>query len=624
MIAISTSTPEITFAESSLGISLAESGPEITFAESSLDVDFAEGSLAGSEVSLAGSSLDVSFTETERMVLTTRDITVVERPRASIPAADPLIGLVVAERYRIIEAIGRGGMGIVYKVEHVQIGKLLAMKLLRGELSRNPDVVRRFKREALTVSRLQSPNTVQVFDFGVSEGLTYLVMELVPGESLARILQSQGPMSSSRLGKIVIQMCSSLAEAHRKGIVHRDIKPDNVMLLSAEGGAEVVKVLDFGLAKLREAEGLNEITSSGVILGTPYYMAPEQIHGAEVDERTDVYSIGALMYRCLTGHHPFCGEAMTVLSKHLNAAPIPPAERAPHLGIPLGMSRLVMRALSKDPDDRFQRVEDLQRLLVEAMRAAGSSSVEGLLDSARLRRLSLPAVPAATSDEVDAYERKLRRKRHGAVGLAALLVGAAAATALFLPHGGKLRGVESEPNDTAAEATTLPLGQKMTGQLGKRVDASHGDRDFYALDLPASAPGAKGFLGLRVSALPTMALCAILYKPGFADAVGQYCARSPGRDLFVPSIELEPGRYLLVVLQDLDSYGGAPPAIQESISDRYTLLAESTAPETESERGSKPEAGSVSDPPVALEQPRSAELGWTLTRRAAGAGEQRR
>jgi hypothetical protein len=581
-------------------IEISTSTPELTFAESSLDIGLAEGGLTRSEVSFAGSSLDISFSETERIALTSRDITVVECPRASIPAADPLIGLVVAERYRIIEAIGRGGMGIVYKVEHVQIGKLLAMKLLRGELSRNPDVVRRFKREALTVSRLQSPNTVQVFDFGVSEGLTYLVMELVPGESLARVLHAEGPMPSSRLGKIVIQMCSSLAEAHSKGIVHRDIKPDNVMLLSAEGGAEVVKVLDFGLAKLREAEGLNEITSSGAILGTPYYMAPEQIHGAEVDERTDVYSIGALMYRCLTGHHPFCGETMTVLSKHLNAAPIPPAERAPHLGIPLGMSRLVMRALSKNPEDRFQRVEDLQRLLVEAMRAAGSSGVEGLLDSARLRRLSLPAVPAATSDEVDAYERRLRRKRHGAVGLAALLVGAAAAIAFFLPHEGKLRGVESEPNDTAAEATPLPLGQKMTGQLGKRVDASHGDRDFYALDLPASAPGAKGFLGLRVSALPTMALCAIVYKPGFAEAVGQYCARSPGREVFVPKIKLEPGRYLLVVLQNLDSYGGAPPPIQESITDRYTVVVESVTPGLEGERAPEDAAPAES---AALDQP---------------------
>ncbi|MFS8065886.1 MAG: serine/threonine-protein kinase [Byssovorax sp.] len=563
----------------------------IETATSSLDVCFSEG------------SLDVLFSDTERMVLSSRDISVVDLdcPRASVPAADPLIGLVVADRYRIIEAIGRGGMGVVYRVEHVQIGKLLAMKLLRGELTRNPEVVRRFKREALTVSRLQCPNTVQVFDFGVEGGLTYLVMELVHGENLARVLQAQGPMPASRLGKIVIQMCSSLAEAHRKGIVHRDIKPDNVMLLSAEGGAEVVKVLDFGLAKLREAEGLNEITSSGTLLGTPYYMAPEQVRGEEVDQRSDVYAIGALMYRCLTGHHPFSGAPMTVLSKHLNEIPIPPSERAPHLGIPLAMSRLVMRALSKDPGDRFQRVEDLQSLLVDTIRAAGSSSVVGLLDSARLRRLSAPAVAAATHDEVDAYERKLRRKRHGAAGLAALLVSAAAAAACFAPHPAKPSGVESEPNDTAAEATPLPLGQRMTGQLGKRVDAYHGDRDFYALDLPASAPSAGGSFELRVSSLPTMALCVILYKPGFADAVGQYCARIPGRDLVIPSIKLDPGRYLLVVLQDLDSYGGPPPQIQESISDRYTLLINSIAPEPESE--SAPDDAAPAKP-VALGQPK--------------------
>ena len=147
------------------------------------------------------------------------------------PVADPLVGMVLADRYRILGPIGRGGMGIVYKVEHTRIGKLLAMKLLAGELSRNPDVVRRFKREALTVSRLQSPNTVQVFDFGAEGGLTYLVMELVTGDDLGRVLRAEGPMPFSRLGKIVIQVCSSLAEAHQKGIVHRDIKPENLMLV---------------------------------------------------------------------------------------------------------------------------------------------------------------------------------------------------------------------------------------------------------------------------------------------------------------------------------------------------------------------------------------------------------
>ena len=551
----------------------ASSDPEITVVE----VDFEETVLSGS------------------LLLTSKDLSVIDEVESSAPpsAADPLIGMIVADRYRIIEAIGRGGMGIVYMVEHVRIGKLLAMKLLRGELSCRPEVVRRFKREALCVSRLQSPNTVQVFDFGVSEGLTYLVMELVHGQNLTRVLKSQGPMPAARLGKIVIQMCSSLAEAHRKGIVHRDIKPDNVMLVAADGGAEVAKVLDFGLAKLREAEGRSDVTAGGVILGTPHYMAPEQIRGDEVDQRSDIYSIGAMMYRALTGYHPFSGEPLTVLTKHLTEMPVPPHERAPGIGIPTGMSRLVMRALAKDPAERFQRAEELQSLLVEEIRAAGSTSVDSLLDTDRVRRLAAPQAASATSDEVDAYERKLRRKRHGAAFLAAILASAAVTAAFVLPRQARSRGVEIEPNDTAAEATPLPLGEVMKGQLGKRVDATHGDRDFYAVELPANASGVKSHLKLQVSTLPTMATCVILYRPGFDDPVGQYCGGRPGRELVIPVIDLDPGRYLLVVLQDLDSYGGERPPIQESISDAYTVLAESVTTPLESDSGADDEAAAM-------------------------------
>jgi serine/threonine-protein kinase len=553
--------------------------------------------------------IEVDFDEaapSEPFLLSSKDISIVDEVCGAPSAADPLIGRVVADRYRIIEAIGRGGMGIVYMVEHVRIGKLLAMKLLRGELSRKPEVVRRFKREALYVSRLQSPNTVQVFDFGVSDGLTYLVMELVHGQNLTRVLQTQGPMPAARLGKIVIQMCSSIAEAHRKGIIHRDIKPDNVMLVAADGGAEVAKVLDFGLAKLREAEGRSDDTAGGMILGTPYYMSPEQIRGEEVDPRSDIYSIGAMMYRALTGAHPFGGEPLTVLSRHLTEAPVPPIERAPGLGIPAGMSRLAMRALAKDPAERFQRVEDLQSLLVEEMRQSGSSSVDTLLDTERVRLLAAPQAASATSDEVDAYERKLRRNRHGALGLAALLVSAAVATGFFVPRQTRLHGVEIEPNDTAAEATPLPLGEALRGQLGKRLDATHGDRDFYAFDLPPDASGEKAHVKLQVSSLPTMATCVILYKPGFDDAVGQYCGGRPGHELMIPTLQLDPGRYLLVVLQDLDSHGGERPSIQESISDTYTVLAERVAAPPEGESSAAGDATSIASMGV---DPQSIE--WT-------------
>jgi serine/threonine-protein kinase len=542
------------------------------------------------------------------------------RARPSAPVADPLIGRVVADRYRILEPLGRGGMGVVYKVEHTRIGKLLAMKLLAGELSQSPEVVRRFKREALTVSKLHSPNTVQVFDFGTSDGLTYLVMELVCGENLGRVLATHGPIPFARLGKIVVQICSSLAEAHQKGIVHRDIKPENVMILAAAGGADVAKVLDFGLAKLRETEALNDITGQGIILGTPYYMAPEQIRGEPVDPRADVYAVGALMYRLLTGHHPFSGTPTSVLTKHLAEIPIPPAERAPELGIPLGVSRLVMRALAKSPADRFRRIEDMQKALIDEVRAAGSSSVESLLDSTRLRRLVHAAEVAASSarrsiapatrDEVDAYERKLRRQRTSlAMMVAGFVVAAGAAASFFVQRGTPFAGVEIEPNNTAAEATPIPLGQTVTGRLGPRLDATHGDRDFYAFDVSASEPGgSKGYLKLRVGALPNLPMCTMLYKPGFADALGQYCVGRPGRDLVIPALQVEPGRYLVAVLQDLDPYGGPQPFVHENVSDTYAVLAESTIPEPGSEIEPNDQVASATQ--LSLSVPVSAAIGW--------------
>ena len=225
------------------------------------------------------------------------------------PAADPLIGMIVADRYRIVEAIGRGGMGIVYKVEHTRIGKLLAMKLLTGELSRNPDVVRRFKREALTVSKLSSPNTVQVFDFGVSEGLTYLVMELVTGENLGRVLRRGGPdaVRAARQDRHPgVQLARRGAPARASSTATSS--PRTSCSCAAADGADVAKVLDFGLAKLRERRGLNDVTGRGASWARPTTWRPSRSAASEVDARTDIYALGALMYRVATGHSPFSAD----------------------------------------------------------------------------------------------------------------------------------------------------------------------------------------------------------------------------------------------------------------------------------------------------------------------------
>jgi tRNA A-37 threonylcarbamoyl transferase component Bud32 len=507
------------------------------------------------------------------------------------PIADPLIGVIVAERYRILEAIGRGGMGIVYKVEHTRIGKLLAMKLLTGELSRNPDVVRRFKQEALTASKLSSPNTVQVFDFGAAEGLTYLVMELVTGEDLGRLLRGTGPITFARLGKMIIQVCSSLTEAHHHGIVHRDIKPENIMVMRAtRDGTDVAKVLDFGLAKLREGSELNDVTSQGAIVGTPYFMAPEQIRGEAVDHRTDIYALGALMYRALTGQYPFTGPTpMAVFTKHLTEEPVSPCTRVPELAIPIGAGEIVLKALQKDPAARWQRIEDLQAALIDEVKSVSTSSVDNLLDSGQLRKLArvaaetemksmvvggAAAAELATRDELLAYERKLRRLKYTAIGSALLLTLAllGLGARVLLWQKAAFAGTEIEPNDSAAEAQLVPFGKSVSGFVGKRLDPTHGDRDFYAVDVPRPAEGNRSLVSIHTSALPNFGTCTFVYKSGFSTALGQYCVGGPKRDLDIPALELEPGRYLVAVLQDLDAYGGVQPFVHENVSDAYTLL----------------------------------------------------
>ena len=510
--------------------------------------------------------------------------------------ADPLIGKIIADRYRILEGIGRGGMGIVYKVEHTRIGKLLAMKLLTGELTQRPEVVRRFKQEAQTASRLSSLNTVQVFDFGVYEGLTYLVMELVAGEDLSRVLRGEGPMPSARLGKIIIQVCSSLSEAHQHGIVHRDVKPENIMILRGRDGTDLVKVLDFGLAKLREGSELNAVTSQGAIVGTPYFMSPEQIRGEAVDPRSDIYALGAVMYRALTGHYPFNGTTpMAVFTRHLTETPPPPDERSPERGIPPGVSRIAMQALAKSPSDRFQRVEELQAALVEEVRALGTSSVEDLLDSGALRRLARSEAQTASSerarslspeiatrDEVEAYERKLRRMQFTAlftVAVVALLAGVVVARLVALSARPRFSGVEVEPNDASADALLLPLGRGASGYIGRRIDTTRGDRDFYAFDAPEGQPGAPALVKLTLTAIPNFPICALLYRAGLQTPLGQYCVGRPGRELLIPALRVEPGRYLVAILQDLDPYGGPVPFRHENVSDSYTLIVERTEPD---------------------------------------------
>ncbi len=515
-----------------------------------------------------------------------------DRPTDPGHLADPLIGMVIADRYRILEPIGRGGMGVVYRVEHARIGKLMALKLLTGELSRDAQQVARFKREALLASKLSHPNTVQVFDFGTSDTMVYLAMELLRGEDLSKLIRREGSLSVERTAKLIVQICSSLAEAHDKGIVHRDLKPENIIIVKGPAGEDVVKVLDFGLAKLRDSPELSDVTSRGAIVGTPYYMSPEQIRGETVGPPGDVYSLGALMYACLTGTVVFDAPSpIAVLSLHLTEAPEPPTQRRRDLAIPESVSQIVMRTLIKDPAQRMQSVQALQQALVHELARGGSSSLERLLDSHEMRKLADADADAATRDEVEAYERKLRARGRFAWTLLALILICALLVLVRVwrdvnrppPFAGR----EREPNDAASLATAVPFGAKVSGQLGKRLDRERSDRDFFRIDVPADG----SVLQLELTSLPNLASCLSIYAVGSESPLGRYCSGAPARDLEIPALRVEPGSYLFAVMQDRDQYTREPaPPVFENISDDYVLSVNraAAAPEAEVEPNDVP------------------------------------
>jgi eukaryotic-like serine/threonine-protein kinase len=277
------------------------------------------------------------------------------------------IGKLLGQNYRVVEPVGAGAMGMVYVVEHVTLKKRFAAKLLTADLARHPEAVARFETEAYAASQLDHENIVSVIDFGkTDDGCVFIIMELLRGKTL-QARMDQGPPSIEEIVAIVLQVCHALAAAHAAGIVHRDMKPENIFLTQRPGGRPVVKVLDFGIAKARESS-LREgrITKQGQLLGSPEYMSPEASRGDEVDPRADIYAVGVMLYELLCGEVPFRHENyLKVLQMHASQAPRPPRELAPEL--PEAVERLILRALEKDPRRRQPSIEALEAELLAAM-----------------------------------------------------------------------------------------------------------------------------------------------------------------------------------------------------------------------------------------------------------------
>jgi hypothetical protein len=268
--------------------------------------------------------------------------------------------------YRLGRHLGAGGMGEVYLAEHTLLRRPCAIKLIRPEWAGDPKHLLRFEREVRATATLTHPNTVQVFDYGhASDGTFYCVMEFLPGVTLEHLVKTHGPLPPGRAVHFLRQVCDALQEAHAIGLIHRDIKPGNVMTCERGALPDVVKLLDFGLVLPVGTDEDGKLTQEGALTGTPAYMSPEQVGGQEnLDARSDIYSIGALAYFLLTGQPPFGSRPMVkVLAAHLYETPGPLAERCP--GVPADLEAVVLRCLAKDPADRFPSVESLKSALAE-------------------------------------------------------------------------------------------------------------------------------------------------------------------------------------------------------------------------------------------------------------------
>jgi serine/threonine-protein kinase len=293
----------------------------------------------------------------------------------SPPPPDPLIGTYLDPRLRVLSRIGEGGMGAVYAAEHVGIGKQVAIKILHERLADRDEVARRLQAEARHASAIRNPHIVEIFDIGKTEdGRSFVVMELLSGESLAHRLARRGALPPAEVLDMARQLADALRAAHAHGIVHRDVKPENIFLCERDGGT-FVKVLDFGIAKaLRRGddEPRLTLTGAGLIMGTPLYMSPEQARGDEnLDHRIDIYAFGVLLYECLTGEVPFASNNyLGVINRILTHVPEPPRKRRPEANIPADLEAVVLRAMAPDRDARYQSMAEVEADLARV--AAGS------------------------------------------------------------------------------------------------------------------------------------------------------------------------------------------------------------------------------------------------------------
>jgi eukaryotic-like serine/threonine-protein kinase len=389
-----------------------------------------------------------------------------QTPAGSVGSALPAPGDVIAEKYRVEAVIGRGGMSVVYRATHLQLEQQVAIKVLSAEALLLPEYVVRLKREARAVSRIRSEHVVRVHDIGElpNGGVPYLVMEFLSGLDLAAVLVRRGPFPVQLAVECVLQACEALAEAHALGIVHRDLKPANLFLTEAVDGSACVKLLDFGISRMASRHGLSALTDPGTVLGTPSYMAPEQMEATDgVDARSDIWALGAILYELLVGHPPYTGESLPQIFVKImrSKAPQPSSLRNDVLS---DIDAIVTRCLEIEAADRFQSVAELAWALstLGTPNARDSAArVSRVFDkhvasSATTPRTLRSTVPPPVVNEVRSAPRRTSSARHVVTAIAsAALLAAASVLGVMAARGAVDAGAAEERE--RARVPALPV-----------------------------------------------------------------------------------------------------------------------------------------------------------------------
>jgi hypothetical protein len=420
-------------------------------------------------------------------------------------AQGDLIGSVVAERYHILKKLGEGGMGTVYLAEHVKMGRKAALKVMNPGMNQDPDAIARFNREAANASRLNHPNVCAIYDFGETpEGLIYLAMEFIEGESLTSLIEKNGTLAAPRAASIIHQAADALSLAHDYGIVHRDLKPDNIMISRNRDGSDLVKVVDFGIAKASSSDA-QKVTKTGLVVGTPEYMSPEQLAGDKLDGRSDIYSLGLVAFNCLTGKLPFpSNSAQEAMIMRLTDFPKTLAEIKPDMDWPVELQNVMDKALARDADERYLKAAEFGREMAKAVEnmpasvAAGEGTMVMGAAGATAKTAAAPSVPPTRVAGPKGGTRPVETAGAAPVTTAAtkssapMLVGAVVLVAAIGGGIFFLKGRGAKAADPAATTTTAPVNSSPVNNQAGRVAATGASKGSTTKPELMSKPGAPG------------------------------------------------------------------------------------------------------------------------------------